>query len=384
MIRLRVLGIPVALAAALLVGDPAATATSASDRAAEARALYGQARYAEARLLLEALAAEGAASGPLLYRLAYCRRVGGEAAGAEEAERLAREALESEFGSSRDLETPFYLVNAYQNQKRDDDARRVAAEAVERMEQGDLAPPTSGDGWFQLGKLYADTGRDDRAAESYVHAVEALGAPQPIPGSYLLRASRFLAERAFRLRDFSAAARHFTTLAAGGEMNSLDWERLGVARARVGRYADAVTAWKEAEAGAVDANRPRYSAGIARQVASLEGVPAGPPGGKPWTDHTQAELEAAMQEHAQAARAVLAEVAAAERIGREERAAYRARLRGPRELLLGAALEYAMRGLGIREASFFGGYAPLLIKPRAWRVPQKPEPQTGPSTPEAP
>jgi hypothetical protein len=87
-----------------------------------------------------------------------------------------------------------------------------------------------------------------------------------------------------------------------------------------------------------------------------------------------------MLEQANAARTVLAEVAKAETIGPEERKAFRQRLREPRALLLGAALEYSLRGLSIRETAFFGGYAPLLMKKRSWRIALKPEPEPEPET----
>ena len=48
----------------------------ASDlRADEAVTLYESGKYAEARVLIEEIDAAGRATGPLLYRLAYCQRV---------------------------------------------------------------------------------------------------------------------------------------------------------------------------------------------------------------------------------------------------------------------------------------------------------------------
>ena len=37
-------------------------------------------------------------------------------------------------------------------------------------------------------------------------------------------------------------------------------------------------------------------------------------------------------------------------------------------VFVAAALEYAVRGHGIREAAFFGGYAPLVFQRSAWKI----------------
>jgi hypothetical protein len=40
-----------------------------------------------------------------------------------------------------------------------------------------------------------------------------------------------------------------------------------------------------------------------------------------------------------------------------------------------AALEYAVRGLSLRETAFVGGYAPLVFRASEWNLPGVPEPE---------
>ena len=108
----------------------ACLATDADD----AVSLYKQGRYAEAGPLLETLDAKGQAGGALLYRLAFCQRSTGDATAAAETERRAQAALESELSSSGEIEVPFYLVNTLQNNGRNADAQRIAAETTDLLQ----------------------------------------------------------------------------------------------------------------------------------------------------------------------------------------------------------------------------------------------------------
>ena len=113
---------------------PTAHAADDADVGREAMALYDQGHYSQARPLLEQLDRDGSATGPLLYRLAYCQRVGGDADAAAATEARALSSLENELSSAQHIEVPFYLVNVYKNANRDADARRVAADATSRVD----------------------------------------------------------------------------------------------------------------------------------------------------------------------------------------------------------------------------------------------------------
>src|SRR6185295_16680785 len=162
------LSLLISLASVAIADAPAPTMPAELEQ--KAIALYEQGRFAEARPLLEQLDASGAASGVVLYRLAYCQRKAQDAA-APSTEQRARERLERDFAGARDLEIPFYLVNVYQNQGQRDRARQVAAETTARLERGELPSPKSGLDQFRMAKLLADQGNDDGAATWYRKAV---------------------------------------------------------------------------------------------------------------------------------------------------------------------------------------------------------------------
>lgn len=367
--RQPVLAIAVLLVAALTT--LACCIRRGPDPEHQAKALYSEGRYAEARPLLEQLDESGAATGPLLYRLAFCQRSAGDEAASAETQQRARETLEREVTEAEDLEVPFYLVNTYQNLGQDADARRVAAEATARVERDQLPLPDSGDGMFQLGKLYADQGLEPQAAEWYAKAVDALTEGGRAGGSYVRRASRYVAERAFRQQEFATAQRYYTSLIGAGEGTAADFDRLAICSARAGMYEEAAQAWKQAElAKPVDANRSRYGARLATMAAKLDAVPDGAPSGKAWTELTKEELESLMKEQADQVKAILAEVEQAGQVEKETRQQYRDQLREIRAVFVPAALEYVLRGHSIRQTAFFGGYAPLILNRKAWRLPR--------------
>ena len=189
-------GTPILIGLWMVLGYATQPAQAEDDgraaRQRQAEALYAEGRYAEALPLLEQLTSEGPATGALLYRLSYCQRVGGAEAQSRESEAHARALLEKELPETKDLEVSFYLTNTYQNAGREDDVRRVAAEATTRVEGGAIPEPTTGDGMFQLGKLYADQGLELQAMEWYDKAVDALTGGGSRPGGpYVRWASRY-------------------------------------------------------------------------------------------------------------------------------------------------------------------------------------------------
>jgi tetratricopeptide (TPR) repeat protein len=341
------------------------------DPVREAETLYSEGRYAEARPLLEQLDEAGAATGPLLYRLAYCQRAAGDQAASDATQRRAREVLEGEVTEAKDIEAPFYLVNTYQNLGQEADARRVASEATARVERDELPRPDSGNGMFQLGKLYADQGLEQQATEWYAKAVAALTEDGRSGGSYVRWASRYVAERAFRQREFATAQQYYASLIDAGEGSAADFDRLAVASARVAKYEEAAQAWQQAElANPADSNRPRYGASLATMAAKLKELPAQAPSGKAWTELTKEELESLMKDQSEQVKATLAKAAEETEIDKETRLQYRAQLKEIRAIFVPAALEYVLRGHSIRQTAFFGGYAPLILNRRAWRVPK--------------
>ncbi len=357
------LGTSVALALGLL-----ATPASAELRA-EALSHYHQGRFAQAGALLEQIDARGEADGPLLYRLAFCQRKAGDPRSAKTQER-AREALENALSSATDLATPFYLANTYNNIGREEDARRIAAEATAGVEQGDLTSPATGSQMFQLGKLYADQQLGEQAAKWYAKAVETLTGEGEGNGAYVRRASRFLAERAFRARDFESAQKYYGLMTDGGVGEQVDFDRLAVAQVHLGRYRAAAAAWKQAELALPGrGDRARYCNRLARMASRLDALPQQAPSGEAWGQLGKDELQTLMSETADQAKKTGAEVTEGAPLSDDDRARLRAQFAELQPVFLAAALEYAVRGYSIREAAFFGGYAPMIFHAKHWYLP---------------
>jgi hypothetical protein len=371
-----------AVGVAILCGLPAPRsaepAASEEDLRERAVSLYAEGRYSEALPLLEQLDSRGAATGSLLYRLAYCQRAADREADGAETQRRALEALEQEVAGAEDLEVPFYLSNAYGNVQREADARRVAAETTSRVESGDIPEPETGVAKFQLGKLYEDQDLEDPAARWYSAAVDRLTEGGRAGGAYVRRASRYVAERAFRQGDYDTARRYFTALADAGGATAADFNRLAVSQARSGDYAGAADSWQRAAvADPAQANRANYARGAARLAEKVKEMPAVAPSEKAWTDLTREELETLMKEQAARAKEIQDEVAQAGLIEKSRRKQYRRQLNEVRAVFAPAALEYALRGHSLRETAFFGGYAPLILNRAAWRLP-RPDKEAGP------
>ena len=354
------------LAAAVLL-----TSSAYADDAVrrEAELLYAKGRYSEAHPLLKQLDEAGASDGSLLYRLAYCQRLAGDESGSADTQERARAELEAELDSAKAIEVPFYLANTYQNLGRTADLQRVAKQATGKIERGEYAAPRTGNEMFQTGKLYADLGNETAAVEWYSRSVSQLTEEGDTGGPYTRWAARYLAERAYRNEDFSGAEQHYSQLIAAGEGQVADLDRLAVARIRQGMYEEAATAWKQAELlRPADADRARYSGKLAEMAAQLGDLAQSAPSGKDWAEMDKPGIETLMRESADEARAKRVEAMDS------DDDAQRARLRGEieaiQQVFVAAALEYVARGHSIREAAFFGGYAPLVFHQRDWRVPR--------------
>jgi hypothetical protein len=334
--------------------------------------LYDAARYAEARELLEQLDGQKKLDGPLLYRLFYCQRAAGDAVATETLSR-AIQRLEQEAASSNDLEAPFYLVNAYASLNRTADLERVAASATTRIENGQLSPPTTAMDRFRLGKLYADQERSVEAEQWYAEALDSFAEQgEAASVAYVRWAALYLAQATFDREDFVEAERYFSILLETEEPTMADLDRLAVIRSRLGLYAEAAQLWRRAERLApAQANRARYCYRLVEAAASLEDLSAATPDGRLWTQLTKEQLEAILQQQVAEVQAVKQEAADSAPLDKEQSGRLQARLDALRPIFVGAALEYALQGHSIREAAFFGGYAPLIFKAKEWQLPRR-------------
>lgn len=342
------------------------------DLQSQADKLYAAERYADAHPLLEKLAKGASPSGGNLYKLAYCQRLAGAESEADATQARAVEALELELPSASSVETPFYLANSYRAVGRAEDMRRIAAETTERVEQGDIASPKDGIAQFQLAKLYADQELEPAARKWYARAVDSLE-QENVGKTYLRWSSRFLADRSWGDRDYEASQRYLKIVTSAGDGAPSDFEKLAVASARTARYEQATLAWNET--GRLDpsaADRSRYGARLATMAAKIAPLPEQSPTGQEWSALDQVALETLMREQADAVKAIQQE-ARQQELTRDARIGYRETIAVHRRWLVTAALEYATRGHSIRQASFFGGYAPLILNTKGWVLPRIPK-----------
>ena len=348
------------------------SATAAATAEQEAIALYDAGRFAEAGKAIEAIEAHGEVSGPLLYRLHYCRRAVGNSEGAADALERARIALEAAAPTAKTLEVPFYLSNTYASLGRAEDARRAAAQATARFESGALPAPTRAIEWFQLAKLYEDQGKADVAAKHYNKALAEFA-----PGTYpsnVRWARRYIGNVAVGKSDWAGVEKEFGALAAANLLEPADLDTLARARCRLGNWSGAAEAWRLAvRADPANADNARYGARLAEAAAQLEKLPDATPDGAPWSKPSSADLEKIMKDQAAAAGAARERAATAKTEGKdtpETRAEVEAALRAAHPVFVAAALEYTLRGLPIRETAFREGYAVLVFQDDLWGWPE--------------
>jgi tetratricopeptide (TPR) repeat protein len=384
------------IACVLLCCILAPAVSAEEDQRALALRLYGEGDYEQALPLLENLDAAGEADGTLLYRLYFCQRQLNRPEARRTQER-ARQQLEKEVENSADLEVPFYLANAYRNIGRLTDMRRIATAATTRVENGELPQPDSGVEMFRLGKLYADLDRESEAADWYRRAVELL-ADQVTDSAppYAIWAARYLAERAAARGDLEGVEKYQALLPLDG-LQAAELDNLAVASCRAGHFERAREAWLRAERLVpTDANRYRYGRHLASMALSLGGLPDRAADGRAWTELSKDELQSVLTEAVQEVRQTattandiyrlmldLITVAAEEL----DDTALVDKLDGQLETTLlkmfeqmqqdldsvkpqfvAACLEFTIKNYGIRETSFFGGFAPLVFHDSQWQV----------------
>jgi len=358
------------LAAITGIADAAAATRPKAEQAAK---LYDEGSYSAARTLLEEIDSTGESSGPLLYRLYYCQRATGDAELSAETLGRAVERLELESAQGGSLEVAFYLASAFENVGRRDEARQLTKATLRRVENGEFEASSSVDK-FRLGKLYADGGDEMEAANWYRAAIDAFTQEGSGNATYIIWASRYLAQFSLGMGDFSAAEMHLTELTRHGKPSVDELDQLAVVRVRNGMYRQAAAAWRESLAlRPANADRPRYCAQLATLAARLKQLPEKAPSGKLWTEMTRTELEELLQAQANSVREARVEALQTPDISPERFGELRRQIKAARPIFVAAGLEYALQGYNIREAAFFGGYAPLVFHVDEWRL-KKPEP----------
>ena len=353
----------------LLCGLVVASTLAADESLEEAIRLYDAGRYAEAKPILERIVAAGGGGGITQYRLFFCQRSTGDPRQQQSLE-LARTLLEGELAEADGFEVAFYLSNTYANLGLSDQIGRVATEAIARFEAGDVAPPTTTVEQFRLGKLYADQTRDLDAAPWFEKAVDGFSSSTTAAHRmYLQWAARWLGDRAVKDERFEEAAKQFTHVCVAGQGTLEDYDNLGLASLMIGEYSAASKAWQRAILlNPGEAGRYRYGSGLAQLASRTPDLPISPDGERGWHEVGREELETLLKEQAQVAREIKAESERPDETTAERRKADQARIAAAKQVFVGAAVEYMRRGLNLREAAFFGGYAPLVFHAREWEI----------------
>lgn len=159
----------------------------------QAAKAYDAGRCGEVISLYETISAarEEAIDGIAEYRWGYCEAYLNRADGGPRYQRAAEKLGRQTQDEGAPLESHFYLVNALLNLGRREDARKAAALATARYEQGQLVIPSSRpESWFRLGKLYQDAGDPQGAIEPFTRALDEADKGGTLRDAYIERIAR--------------------------------------------------------------------------------------------------------------------------------------------------------------------------------------------------
>ncbi len=305
------------------------------------------------------------------YRWGYCLGATGQAGGPEHYKRASEVlTLEAQSKSAR-LEAYFYGVNALLNLDQRDEARRTAQLAIERYRGGTLTVPADEpQAWFQLGKLFRDSGDPKGALEPFTRAVaEAEKGRRTLRGAYLER----IADAAGEQQDGELGRRALALLAktSPGAESGPQQARLLVAE---GKLQDARDLFARAARGAGDAaSDAQYAVALLDRTLELDPQlkPVLVDGhGQPLTGLSRDDLRKAAADAARDAYAAMSgRVVEAPRpngrpgtrpIPAPEDAA---RMAAAQARWSGALLEALRRGVSLQEWAVQDGYPALFFSP---------------------
>jgi hypothetical protein len=232
---------------------------------------------------------------------------------------------------------------------------------------------------FRLAKLYADLGRRAPASEWYRKALQAFAGQEQEQRVYVDWARRYLADAAAApaapaapavAEDPAAIEARYGSLAATGKASALELDRLAVARARLGKVAEARDAWRLAErADPVNADRARYSWRIADLATQIPELPVADAQGRPLRELSRADLEDTIRAQVAVLREARQEAEQSTRLKKKKRKELEGRIAAAKSLFAAGGLEYTARGHSLQELSFTGGFAPLVFHPDEWQLP---------------
>lgn len=367
--------------------SPAADARDAAGRGVNS---YLAGKYADALPDLEKARDGGTATGAMLYMLGYCyEAVRHDAAASAKAYADSQSALEAEMNAEHpSLETYFYLSNLKLNRQDPEASKAVATQGVAAIDAHKLKVGKDGTSLFRAGKLYADAGMPERAAELHRKAVLAFSKETAPPPEYLRRAFETVTRSDSAKLDPAVAADTWKRLLdQNPSIPNGSWN-YGLACMRAGRFEEAKAAFDAVRGGGSDAAQDAFYAwslasGAVEITKSGVKLPTKSLDRKPLVTLDAAALDTEIAARAKTGSELLAAPVASQELEiRKSEDGYIRVFPGKKlsraideahAAFLAPVIELTARGESIQAKAFQGGYAPLVIKRwiQLWRANHK-------------
>jgi len=337
---------PLLILLILTLGGGGCEASQAQKAAQEGALLYDRGDYDAALPLLEKAAEKGTKDGQVLYQLAYIYDQKGERDKAKTYREKAVPLLEKQAGSAKGtLEDSYYLTALYLQLQRGPEMRNAAQAGIRKFgKRSDL----SGEDLFRLGRLYQFAGDAAQSASTYRRAVDAMAAeknPNPILYALALSAD---AGTDVAARRYADAARKLEQAEALNPKNPPPLMQMALMDLGAGRYAEAKERFARVRDEAT-VSEAQYGADVAAHLEQCGGRLESAPGGKPFQEMSNDEIQEA-----------LSAAATAYREAKSTPDADPAKVRESEAMFLSLAAEWMLRGQSLREVSLSGNYADLI------------------------
>jgi tetratricopeptide (TPR) repeat protein len=219
---------------------------------------------------------KGCQDGVTQYKIFYCSMKTGD----EEKEKSflasAISTLEQESNDTPELETFFYLANAYFSSKKGKEGLEASKRAIKLNEEGKFGSPAKSLPNFQLGKIHLDGGERQKARQFYRKAYELSLKKRDLPVTYVKMILSEIAFSDYKEKHYVKALEGFNhLLEVAGEIYKQDskyqhiFSHMAVSSINTGDYEGAERAWKKViELGLPYSEEAQYKHRIAR--AALE------------------------------------------------------------------------------------------------------------------
>lgn len=238
----------------------------------KANTLYFDKKFDEALDYFLKAYEKGCQDGVTQYKIFYCSMKIAD----EEKEKSflasAISTLEQESKDNPELETFFYLANAYFSSKMRNEGMEASKTAIKLYEEGKFGKQTKSLSYFQLGKIHLDGGQRDKAREFYRTAYELSMKKRDLPEAYVKMILSEIAFGEYKEKNYVKALEGFNhLLEIDREIYNQDskyrhiYNHIAVSSINTGDYEKAEKAWKKViELGLPYSEEAQYKHRIAR------------------------------------------------------------------------------------------------------------------------